>query len=169
MASHPVSCLELPVTDGGASTSPSPTSAWGAPSGTHSEPGIQCQSVSLDSRRNTPILPHSPAAHVCHFCVMPTLPNQDHQKDLDPCAGVANGVFPAAVFALQQRHGHVTLGGCCQVLAVVLCSTLTAKLALEGWKSIPDYTAHGRRAARESSCSLACCGSGAAWVSLFSS
>jgi len=56
-------------------------------------------------------------------------------------------VFPAAILAMQRRHGHVTLGGCCQVLGMVLCGTLAAKLALEGWKSVPDYTVHGRRAA----------------------
>ena len=56
-------------------------------------------------------------------------------------------MFPAAILAMQQRRGHVTLGGCCKVLGVVLCGTLAAKLALEGWKSVPDYTVHGRRAA----------------------
>lgn len=53
---------------------------------------------------------------------------------------------------MQQRHGHVTLSGCCKVLAAVLCGTLASKLTLErgmGRKSFPDYSVHGRRAAGE--------------------
>lgn len=67
-------------------------------------------------------------------------------------------MFPAAILAMQQRHGHVTLGGCCKVLGVVLCGTLVAKLALEGWKTVPDYTVHGRRAAGVSGSSDHDCG-----------
>ena len=82
--------------------------------------------------------------------------------------GIANGVFPAAVLAMQHRQGHVTLGACCKVLAVVLCGTLAAKLALEERKSFPDYSVHGRRAAgasgspgafwRSPAWTSACCG-----------
>ena len=83
--------------------------------------------------------------------MLPILPDPQLQDHL-AIAGIANGVFPAAILAMQQRHGHVTLGGCCKVLGVVLCGTLFAKLALEGWKSFPDYSVHGRRAAGVSGC-----------------
>lgn len=62
-------------------------------------------------------------------------------------AGLANMAFPAAVLAVQQAAGHLTLAGCAKMLAAVLAAVLGSKALLEGPGSYPSYGAGGRRAA----------------------
>ncbi len=56
-----------------------------------------------------------------------------------PCAGVANGAFPALVVQSCLTAGQVTLGLCARFLLATMVLTAAAKVALERVSAEPAY------------------------------